>query len=45
MEAIQQEMTQAKKNQRVDARREVNRLCKEFSFTASLLKGGRRNDK
>jgi len=33
MEAIQQQMAEAKKN------KEVKRLCKEFGFTAGMLKG------
>ena len=39
MEAIQQQMVEAKKNERANALKEVKRLCKEFSFTAGLLKG------
>jgi len=35
MEAIQQLMVEAKKN----AMKEVKRLCKEFGFTAGMLKG------
>ena len=37
MEAIQQQMVEAKKNER--ALKEVKRLCKEFGFTAGVLKG------
>ena len=39
MEAIQQQMVEAKKNESTNALREVNRLCKEFDFTAGMLKG------
>ena len=39
MEAIQQEMVEAKKNERGNALKEVKRLCKEFGFTAGMLKG------
>lgn len=39
METIQQKIAEAKKNKRTDALKEVNRLCKEFGFTAWILKG------
>ena len=39
MEAIQQQMVAAKKNERAYALKEVKRLCKEFGFTAGMLKG------
>ena len=39
METIQQQMAEAKKNERTGALKEVKRLCKEFSFTAGMLKG------
>ena len=39
MEAIQQQMAEAKKNKRANALKEVKRLCKEFRFTAGMLKG------
>ena len=39
MEAIQQQMVKAKKNQRANAFKEVKRLWKEFGFTAEMLKG------
>jgi hypothetical protein len=39
MEAIQQQMVVAKKNERANALKEVKRLCKEFGFTAGMLKG------
>ena len=39
METIQQQMVEAKKSERTDALKEVKLLCKEFGFTAGLLKG------
>ena len=39
IEAIQQQMVEAKKNERANALKEVKRLCKEFGFTAGMLKG------
>ena len=39
MEAIQQHMVKAKKNERANALKEVKRLCKELGFTAGMLKG------
>ena len=39
METIQKEMAEAKKNERTSALKEVKRLCKEFGFTAGMLKG------
>jgi hypothetical protein len=39
MEAIQQQMLEAKKNERANALKEVKRPCKEFGFTAGMLKG------
>ena len=39
MEVLQQQMVEAKKNERADALKTVKRLCKEFSFTAGMLKG------
>jgi hypothetical protein len=39
MEAIQQQMVEAKKNERANALREVKLLFKEFGFTAGMLKG------
>ena len=35
----QQQMAEAKKNERTNALKEVKRLCKEFGFTAGMLKG------
>ena len=37
--AIQQQMVEAKKNERANALKKVNSLCKEFGFTAGMLKG------
>ena len=39
MAAIEQQMKDAKKNERANALKEVKRLCKEFGFTPSILKG------
>jgi hypothetical protein len=39
METIQQQMVEAKKNERTSALKEVKRLCKEFGFTAGIFKG------
>ena len=39
MEVLQQQMVEAKKNERANALQEVKRLCKEFGFTAGMLKG------
>ena len=39
MEAIQLQMVEVKKNERVNALKEVKRLCKEFGITAGMLKG------
>ena len=38
MEAIQQQMVEAKNNERANALKEVKCLCKEFRFTAGMLK-------
>lgn len=43
METIQQQMAEAKKNERTNALKEVKRLCKEFGFTAGMLKGSLAN--
>jgi len=32
-------MVEAKKNERTDALKKVKELCKEFGFTAGMLKG------
>ena len=39
MEAIQQQMVEAKMNEIANALKEVKRVCKEFGFTAEMLKG------
>lgn len=39
METIQQQMVEAKKNRRASALKEVKHFCKEFGFTAGMLKG------
>ena len=39
METIQQQMVEAKKNERTSALKEVKRLYQEFGFTAGMLKG------
>jgi hypothetical protein len=39
MEAIQQQMVEAKKSERADALKEEKCLCKDFGFTAGMLKG------
>ena len=48
MEEIQQQMVEAKKNERTNAIKEIKRICKEFFYTAGMLKGslaeGRKNE-
>jgi len=39
IEAIKQQMVDVKKNERANALKEVKPLCKEFGFTAGMLKG------
>jgi hypothetical protein len=39
METIQKQMAEAKKNERTNALKDVKRLCKEFDFSAGMLKG------
>ena len=39
METIQQQMAEAKKNERTNILKEVKHLCKEFGFFAGMLKG------
>ena len=39
METIQQQMAEAKKSERTVALKKVKELCKEFGFTARMLKG------
>ena len=36
MEAIQQQMVETNKNERANALKEVNRLCKDFGFIVRL---------
>ena len=43
MEAIQQQMVAAKKNERANAPKEIKRLCKEFEFNACMPKGSLAN--
>lgn len=38
MEIIQHQLVKIKKNVRENAMKEVKRLCKEFGFTAGMLK-------
>ena len=38
MEAIQLQVFEAKKNKPVNAPKDVNFLCKDFGFTACMLK-------
>ncbi|AEF56279.1 H-NS histone family protein [Marinomonas posidonica] len=39
METIQQRMVEAMKNERANALKEIKCFCKEFGFTAGMLKG------
>jgi len=39
MEAFKQQVVEAKKNERPNVLKEVKCLCKEFDFTAGMLKG------
>ena len=39
MKIINVATAEAKKNERANALKEVKRLCKEFGFTAGMLKG------
>lgn len=39
IETIYQQMVEARKNERPNALKEAKRLCKEFGFTAGMLKG------
>ena len=47
IDTYSKEMAETKKNERANALKEVKRLCKEFEFTAGMLKGalaeGRKN--
>ena len=38
MEAVQQQIVEAKKNQPANALKKIKRFCKEFGFTARALK-------
>ena len=38
MEAIQEQMVEAKKKERTNALTDIKRLCKEFGFTDGVLK-------
>lgn len=48
IKAIQQQIVEAKKNERANVLNEERRFCKEFGFATGLLKGslskGRVND-
>jgi len=39
METIQQQIVEAKKNERTGALKTVKEICKEFGFIAGMLKG------
>ena len=39
MKVIQQQMIENKENERTNPLKKVKRLCKEFGFTAGMLKG------
>jgi hypothetical protein len=39
MKTIQQQVVEAKKNELADALKKAKHLCKEFGFTAGMLKG------
>jgi hypothetical protein len=39
IDALEIELEKAKKEERANALNEVKRLCKEFGFTAGMLKG------
>ena len=39
METIQQQVVEVKKSERTGALKEVKRLCKEFGFSAEMLRG------
>ena len=39
METIQQQMAEAKKNERIISLKKIKEFCKEFGFTAGMLKG------
>ena len=39
MDNLEAQMEQAKKRERAEALKKVKQLCKEFGFTAGMLKG------
>ena len=39
MEQLEKEMAEAKKRERAEALKKLKELCKEFGFTAGMLKG------
>ena len=39
MEKLEAQMVEAKKNERKEALKTVKKLCKDFGFTAGMLKG------
>ena len=39
MKVIQEQMVEARKNECDNTLKKIKRLCKEFSFTAGMLKG------
>jgi hypothetical protein len=39
VEAMQQQMVEAKKNERTNALKEVKRLCEDFGFATRMLNG------
>ena len=39
METLQQQMVEAKKRERAEPLKKVKELCREFGFTAGMLKG------
>jgi len=45
MEIIQQQMVEAKNNERTDVMKELKRLCKEFIFTTGMLDSALAEDK
>ena len=41
MDRLEAQMEEAKKRERAEALKKVKQLCKEFGFTAGMLKGSR----
>lgn len=39
MEQLQKQMDEAKKRDRTEALKQVKKLCKDYGFTAGMLKG------